>query len=211
MNKRKCRYRILGRTVLVISCILLFTGCKKKTSSQTERETIQAAESIMSETERETSPATESIVPETERETIPATESIVPETEAETAAKTEENPEQEPVLTIYVDEEIWTGEKGWSVSPDSDDDTRVYITFGGYPLIDLPFEEPHSVLIHQRNGSENLVRLTGEAVYMERATCDGGDCVNMGEVTRENLEMRVLGGFIICLPNMISVEVRSSS
>ena len=75
--------------------------------------------------------------------------------------------------------------------------------------MDLPFGEEHTVLIHQINGSENLVRLTGEAVYMDSANCDGQDCVNMGEVTRENLETRVLGGFIICLPNMIVVEVRS--
>jgi hypothetical protein len=30
----------------------------------------------------------------------------------------------------------------------------------------------------------------------------------MGEVTRDNLEVRVMGGFIICLPHKISVEVR---
>ena len=34
------------------------------------------------------------------------------------------------------------------------------------------------------------------------------DCVQMGEVTRDNLEVRVMGGFIICLPHKISVEVR---
>ena len=30
------------------------------------------------------------------------------------------------------------------------------------------------------------------------------------EVTEENLEVRVLGGFIVCLPHKLSVEVRGS-
>ena len=43
---------------------------------------------------------------------------------------------------------------------------------------------------------------------MEHADCDNQDCVQMGAVTRDNLELRVMGGFIICLPHKISVEVR---
>ena len=52
------------------------------------------------------------------------------------------------------------------------------------------------------------VTLTGAAVYMDHANCDNQDCVNMGEVTLDNLELRVMGGFIICLPHKVSVEVR---
>ena len=118
---------------------------------------------------------------------------------------TEEETETEAPITLYIDgEAAGIG----PVSPDSDDPLRVYITWNGYILSDLPFGEPHTVLIHQRNGYENTVRITGDEVFMESSTCDGQDCVQMGSVTRENLEMRVLGGFIICLPNMISVEVR---
>ena len=101
--------------------------------------------------------------------------------------------------------------KGWkeaTVSPESGDGLRVYITCDGQPLLDLPFGEAHSVQIIQDDGSENTVAITEDAVYMEHADCDNQDCVHMGAVTRENLELRVMGGFIICLPHKISVEVR---
>ena len=87
-------------------------------------------------------------------------------------------------------------------------DLRVYITLDGKPLLDLPFAEEHTVRIIQPDGGENTVSLTGSSVYMPEANCDGQDCVQMGEVTRENLEVRVMGGFIICLPHKLSVEVR---
>ena len=45
---------------------------------------------------------------------------------------------------------------------------------------------------------------------MEEADCHGQDCVKMEPVTRDNLEMRVMGGFIICLPHRVSVEVRGN-
>lgn len=99
---------------------------------------------------------------------------------------------------------------GGSVSPDAGDDTRVYITLDGEPLIDLPFGEAHTVTIRQADGSENLVSLTGEQVVMTSANCENQDCVNMGAVTRENLELRAMGGFIVCLPHKISVEVRGA-
>lgn len=85
---------------------------------------------------------------------------------------------------------------------------RVYVTLDGKPLLDLPFAEEHSVRIVQPDGGENTVMMTGSSVYMTEANCEGQDCVQMGEVTRENLEVRVMGGFIICLPHRISVEVR---
>jgi len=87
-------------------------------------------------------------------------------------------------------------------------DLRVYITLDGEPLLDLPFAEEHTVRIIQPDGGENTVTLTGSSVYMTEANCEGQDCVQMGEVSRENLEERVMGGFIICLPHKLSVEVR---
>ena len=107
-------------------------------------------------------------------------------------------------LSLTLDGRAWDGSP---VSPDADD-LRVYVTLDGAPLIDLPFSEAHTLSIRQADGSENTVVLTGATVYMESANCENQDCVDMGEVTRENLELRVMGGFIICLPHRISVEVR---
>ena len=91
--------------------------------------------------------------------------------------------------------------------PDSDGLT-VYITLDGAPLAELPFGEAHTVTVRQPDGGENVVRITETAVFMESANCENQDCVEMGEVTRENLELRVMGGFIVCLPHRLSVEVR---
>lgn len=96
------------------------------------------------------------------------------------------------------------------VDPDNPEEIRVYLTLNGEPLIDLPFGVEHTVSVTQGHGVENVVRITSESVYMESATCKNQDCVNMGMVTRDNLEMRVMGGFIICLPQKISVEVRGA-
>lgn len=98
---------------------------------------------------------------------------------------------------------------GGSVAADSADDVRVYVTLDGAALIDLPFGEAHTVTVSQADGSENVVVLDGEAVVMQSANCENQDCVDMGAVTRENLELRVMGGFIVCLPHRVSVEVRS--
>ncbi|MGX8705243.1 MAG: NusG domain II-containing protein [bacterium] len=104
---------------------------------------------------------------------------------------------------VLLDGQPWNGASLGGI-----DDLRVYITLDGAALIDLPFGEPRTVEIIQSDGAKNTVSITGDAVTMESANCENQDCVQMGAVTRENLELRVMGGFIICLPHKISVEVR---
>ena len=107
-----------------------------------------------------------------------------------------------PVVTL--DGSIWDGSP---VEP-GNRALRVYVTLDGEALIDLPFDSAHTLTVQQDGVGENTVRITGEAVYMEHADCENQDCVQMGQVTRENLEFRVMGGFIVCLPHRLSVEVR---
>ena len=107
-------------------------------------------------------------------------------------------------VRLKLDGEVWNGD----ALPQAEGDLRVYVTLDGDALIDLPFSEAHVLEIEQADGARNVVRLTGEAVWMEDANCENHDCINMGEVNRDNLELRVMGGFIICLPHRISVEVR---
>lgn len=106
---------------------------------------------------------------------------------------------------VLLDGAAWDGSP---VCAANDSDLRVYITLDGAPLIELPFDEPHRVTVVQDGVGENTVAVTGDAVYMDHADCENQDCVNMGAVTRENLELRVMGGFIVCLPHRVSVEVR---
>ncbi|MBR6220603.1 MAG: NusG domain II-containing protein [Clostridia bacterium] len=105
---------------------------------------------------------------------------------------------------ITLDGAAWDG---GAVSPDAGD-MRVYVTLDGEALIDLPFGEPHTLTIAQPGVGENTVAITPESVYMLHADCENQDCVQMGAVTRENIEARVMGGFIVCLPHRLSVEVR---
>jgi hypothetical protein len=90
----------------------------------------------------------------------------------------------------------------------SPEEAQVWFTLEGNLLLTLPFSEAHEVSILQEDGSENTVRMTGSAVYMEKVNCPHEDCVQMGEVTLENLEYRPLGGFLVCLPHRLTVEVR---
>ena len=106
-------------------------------------------------------------------------------------------------VRVLVDGEPFSGE-----AMPGEGGARVYVTLDGAPLIDLPFAQTHTIDVIQPDGGENAIVLTGESVYMDHANCENQDCVNMGAVTLENLEARVLGGFIVCLPHRLSVEVR---
>ena len=108
-------------------------------------------------------------------------------------------------VLVLLDGETLSGEK--SIHPGGED-LRVYITLNGEALLDLPFAEPHTVRIIQPDGGENTVTLTGVSVFMTEANCEGQDCVQMEEITRDNLETRVMFGMIVCLPHRLTVEVR---
>lgn len=105
---------------------------------------------------------------------------------------------------VLLDGAAWDGRP---VSPEAPG-ARVYVTLDGAALIDVPFSEPRTITVRQPDGAENGLTLTGAAVYMDHANCENQDCVDMGAVTLDNLELRVMGGFIICLPHKVSVEVR---
>lgn len=93
------------------------------------------------------------------------------------------------------------------LNPEDGDGLRVIVTVDGNEIANLPFGTEHTLQVIQGGGT-NTLRITPDAVYMEEADCHGQDCVKMEPVTRDNLEMRVMGGFIICLPHRLSVEVR---
>lgn len=75
----------------------------------------------------------------------------------------------------------------------------------------LPEEEPYNITIKQKgaDGAEhvNVIHFTPEGVSMESSTCDNQDCVEQGEATLQNKDVRVLANWIICLPNQVSIEL----
>ena len=62
------------------------------------------------------------------------------------------------------------------------------------------------ITVRQEDGKINRVHITPDEVYMESSTCDNQDCVGEGNVTHDNYETRILGPWIICLPNAVTIE-----
>jgi len=108
---------------------------------------------------------------------------------------------------LILDGRSWSG---GTLRPGKTDGLQVYITVDGEDKAILPFDEEHTLKVNFPDGGSNTVRLTGSSVFIAEADCPNQDCVGMGEVTKENLETRVLGGFIVCLPHRLSVEVRET-
>lgn len=78
-------------------------------------------------------------------------------------------------------------------------------------LLPLPEEGEYSYPLHQVGPDgqqmENVIHVTADGVYMESSTCENQDCVNQGEVTLENRDERILSNMIICLPNLVYLEL----
>ena len=106
-------------------------------------------------------------------------------------------------VQVLVDGQAWSGT---AALPEND--LRVVVTLQEKVILELPFGEAHTVRIVQPDVGENILTMTGDAVSMTEADCPGQDCVRMETITRENLEIRPLGGFIVCLPHQLTVEVR---
>lgn len=71
----------------------------------------------------------------------------------------------------------------------------------------VPLGEDRTVVCEQADGVRNVIEVQNGRVFMRESTCAGQDCVKQGEVNCENCELRPLGGWIICLPNRVSVEL----
>ena len=70
-------------------------------------------------------------------------------------------------------------------------------------------DRPQMITVSQPDGKENVVEITEQGVRMHSANCPHNDCVRQGEVTKENMDYRPNQGLIICLPNRVSVELRT--
>ncbi len=63
------------------------------------------------------------------------------------------------------------------------------------------------ITIRQDADTINQVHITPQSVYMESSTCANQDCVGQGIVTLDNYETRILGAYVICLPNGVTLEL----
>lgn len=84
---------------------------------------------------------------------------------------------------------------------------RVRVTVDGRFYGEYPLDKPQDISILQQDGSENILRITGNSFYMLRANCHNQLCIGQGEVTGENYPLRSLGTHILCLPNRVDAEL----
>jgi len=73
----------------------------------------------------------------------------------------------------------------------------------------LPLAGEGSFTIKQDENTTNTIHVTPDSVWMEHSTCDNQDCVDQGTVSLENMNSRVLGNMIICLPNEVVLELHT--
>lgn len=84
----------------------------------------------------------------------------------------------------------------------------VVLTVGNRQYGDpIPMDRDKIITLRQEDGKVNKVHITPEKVYMESSTCENQDCVGQGEVHIDTYEDRILGTYIICLPNNVSIEM----
>lgn len=85
---------------------------------------------------------------------------------------------------------------------------HVLLTVGGRQYGDpIPMDRDKIITLRQEDGKINKVHITPEKVYMESSTCENQDCVQQGEVHVDTYKDRILGTYIICLPNNVSIEM----
>ncbi len=85
------------------------------------------------------------------------------------------------------------------------DEIVIYIGSEVYKRVPLGKEQ--TIVVDQGGGKVNELYISEDGAVMHSATCDNQDCIKQGEVTLGNYQSRVLGSWIICLPNQVSVEL----
>lgn len=72
----------------------------------------------------------------------------------------------------------------------------------------VPLNEDTVITIDQGDGKVNYVQVKDGAIFMEDSSCADHLCINQGAMSPENYEKRPLLNWIICLPNLVTVELR---
>ena len=146
--------------------------------------------------------------PSPEATEVPAAEPTVAATEEpaiEPTAEPTEDPKVEPTAEP-AQEAAMVG----PMPPKQTETVRGYVvlTVGGRQYGDpIPMDRDKIITIKQDDGKLNKVHITPETVYMEFSTCENQDCVGQGEVHVDTYKDRILGTYIICLPNNVSIEM----
>jgi len=72
----------------------------------------------------------------------------------------------------------------------------------------VPLNKDAVIRIDQGDGKVNIVEVKDGAIFMAESTCADHLCIDQGEMSPKNYEKRPLLNWIICLPNLVTVELR---
>lgn len=109
-------------------------------------------------------------------------------------------------LDEYTDDEILIAITGCPVA-----ESYMMVVFGDYfrvvPL--LPELVGQKIPISVGEEMNNEIEILENGFVMSSADCSDQICVSEGEVTLENREERILGGFVVCLPHNLTFELKT--
>ena len=192
---------IIAAVMLGISRLMPGTDLSKKTADVT------LAPDAIEYVEATPSPEVtiEPTAEPTEEATIEPTAEPTVEPAAEPTAEPTEEPKAEPAAEP-THEAAMVG----PMPPKKAETVRGYVvlTVGGRQYGEpIPMDRDKIITLKQDDGKLNKVHITPETVYMEFSTCENQDCVGQGEVHVDTYKDRILGTYIICLPNNVSIEM----
>ena len=184
---------VIAAVMLGVSRLMPKTDLSKKTADVTlAPDAIEYVEATPSPEATEV-PAAEPTVAATEEPAIEPTAEPTEEPKAEPTAE----PAQEAAMVGPMPPKQMETVRGY-----------VVLTVGGRQYGDpIPMDRDKIITIKQDDGKLNKVHITPETVYMEFSTCENQDCVGQGEVHVDTYKDRILGTYIICLPNNVSIEM----
>ena len=119
------------------------------------------------------------------------------ETAPEATAAPEQTAEAEQTREPGESEETSKTPRGWLlISVDNK-------TYAPYPLT----KTGDYTVNQKKKNAKNVIHVTEDSIEMAFSTCDNQLCVSEGVVTLENKADRILGNYIVCLPNGVTLEL----
>ena len=82
--------------------------------------------------------------------------------------------------------------------------STVVVTVDGSEVLRRPLAMEDSYVVEQEDGSRNVIRVEGGAVYMQEANCRDGLCIRQGR-------MKNAAKTIVCLPHKLVVRLEGDT
>jgi len=83
----------------------------------------------------------------------------------------------------------------------------LYISVAGRIRQIEPLDRDRDVTVSQPTGEVNVIHITKNGFHMASSTCENQLCVGEGEVTVDNYQRRILGPYVLCLPNQVELQI----